>query len=268
MSFRREDRRCPRKMCRGRHRGLTRGSRKSGSRPISSADRFLPEIAAGPTKSACVLDRDATRQKSGQSNRRKELEPAVSCRFVTGCRSTILHVQAPPNVPRREYPRRNLPLSPALAPALSPQPEKRGPPMFVGRVEALVADPKHSTRKMIQASRSHRLLPQVEWTSLKSTLPRPNSNGGAEQLRGASKRLPPCRGGFLLMAMEEFTPVESHRFSASRRPRSARLIEPGGARDREQVRDHLLIIEDEPRIAMDIESLSSRRIRWTASPHP
>ncbi len=80
-----------------------------------------------------------------------------------------------------------------------------------------------------------------------------------EDMDDASRRLgaitPPARQAFLLMAVEEFTPPEIAEILGISIDEVARLIDQAGREIAEQVATDVLIIEDEPLIAMDIDSL-------------
>ena len=134
--------------------------------------------------------------------------------------------------------------------------QKSGDAYVVSVLEGLVADPKHFN---IEND------PRVElftafcrmWNSLEVNLAKTEFE--PEELNSSARRLealtPLPRQAFLLMAMEEFTPAEiSHILGKSEADVTA-LIDQAGREIAEQVATNVLIIEDEPLIAMDIESL-------------
>ena len=76
------------------------------------------------------------------------------------------------------------------------------------------------------------------------------------------------RQAFLLTAMEGFDPDRRRAFSASRRG-IRRMIETAGREIGARSRTKVVIIEDEPLIAMDLENLvESLGHRWWASREP
>ena len=80
-----------------------------------------------------------------------------------------------------------------------------------------------------------------------------------DELDSTSRRLealtPLPRQAFLLMAVEEFTLPEIAQILGKSETEVGKLIDQAGREIAEQVATNVLIIEDEPLIAMDIESL-------------
>jgi CheY-like chemotaxis protein len=123
-------------------------------------------------------------------------------------------------------------------------------------LEALVADP---------GSFDAEKEPRVElfkafcryWNSLSINLAK--NEYQPEELDDASRRLeaitPLPRQAFLLMAVEEFNASEIAYILGKSEPEIARLVDQAGREIAQQVATDVLIIEDEPIIAMDIESL-------------
>jgi CheY-like chemotaxis protein/DNA-directed RNA polymerase specialized sigma24 family protein len=134
--------------------------------------------------------------------------------------------------------------------------QKSGDAYVVSVLEALVADPKSFN---IEND------PRVElftafcrmWNSLEVNLAKTDFE--PDELTTSARRLealtPLPRQAFLLMAMEEFTPVEISKILGKSESDISRLIDQAGREIAEQVATNVLIIEDEPLIAMDIESL-------------
>jgi CheY-like chemotaxis protein len=95
------------------------------------------------------------------------------------------------------------------------------------------------------------------WNSLEINLARTEFE--PEELNNSARRIealtPMPRQAFLLMAMEEFTPAEISKILGKSEAEVAGLIDQAGREIAEQVATNVLIIEDEPLIAMDIESL-------------
>ena len=135
--------------------------------------------------------------------------------------------------------------------------QKSGDAYVVSVLEALVADPgsfdieEQSARGAVQG-----LLPHLE-LARRSISPRPTTSRRSST--APSRRLealtPLPRQAFLLMAVEEFTLPEIAQILGKSEAEVGKLIDQAGREIAEQVATNVLIIEDEPLIAMDIESL-------------
>ena len=134
--------------------------------------------------------------------------------------------------------------------------QKSGDAYVVSVLETLVADP---------GSFDVENKPRVElfkafcrtWNSLSINLAKTDYD--PEELDSPSHRLealtPLPRQAFLLMAVEEFTLPEIAQILGKSEAEVGKLIDQAGREIAEQVATNVLIIEDEPLIAMDIESL-------------
>jgi DNA-directed RNA polymerase specialized sigma24 family protein/CheY-like chemotaxis protein len=134
--------------------------------------------------------------------------------------------------------------------------QKSGDAYVVSVLETLVADPGS-----FDAGKA----PRVElfkafcrtWNSLAVNLAKTEYE--PEELDSTSRRLealtPLPRQAFLLMAVEEFTLPEIAQILGKSETEVGKLIDQAGREIAEQVATNVLIIEDEPLIAMDIESL-------------
>ena len=134
--------------------------------------------------------------------------------------------------------------------------QKSGDAYVVGVLEALIADP---------ASFDIKNKPRVElfkafcrlWNSLEINLATHDLE--PEEIDSSARRLdaltPLPRQAFLLMAVEDFSITEIAQILGKPESEISRLIDQAGREIAEQVATNVLIIEDEPLIAMDIESL-------------
>jgi CheY-like chemotaxis protein len=134
--------------------------------------------------------------------------------------------------------------------------QKSGDAYVVSVLEALVADP---------ASFDAENDPRVElfrafcryWNSIEINLATEQYEPG--ELDDAARRLeaitPLPRQAFLLMAVEDFSASEIAYILGRSDAEVTRLVDQAGREIAQQVATDVLIIEDEPLIAMDIESL-------------
>jgi DNA-directed RNA polymerase specialized sigma24 family protein/CheY-like chemotaxis protein len=134
--------------------------------------------------------------------------------------------------------------------------QKSGDAYVVGVLEALIADPSS-----FDIGRN----PRVElfrafcrmWNSLSINLAKTDYE--PDELDGSARRLealtPLPRQAFLLMAVEEFSIPEIAQILGKSEAEIGVLIDAAGREIAEQVATNVLIIEDEPLIAMDVEAL-------------
>jgi CheY-like chemotaxis protein len=134
--------------------------------------------------------------------------------------------------------------------------QKSGDAYVISVLEALVADPDS-----FDAEND----PRVElfkafcryWNSIGINLERENYE--PDELDDTSRRLeaitPLPRQAFLLMAVEDFTASEIAYILGVSEAEVAQLVDQAGREIAQQVATDVLIIEDEPLIAMDIETL-------------
>jgi CheY-like chemotaxis protein/DNA-directed RNA polymerase specialized sigma24 family protein len=123
-------------------------------------------------------------------------------------------------------------------------------------LEAIVADPEAFPRDIDMRLALYRVF-QTVWMPVDVGRPVKAGMGGAEQL--AQGRLAPItplsRQALLLTAMEGFT-VEDTAFLLERTPDAVGAMLDDALREIEdQTRADVLIVEDEPMIAMDLESI-------------
>ena len=134
--------------------------------------------------------------------------------------------------------------------------QKSGDAYVVSVLETLVADPD---------SFNPQNDPRVElfkafcryWSSLPVNLAKDEYT--SEEFEGASRRLeaitPLPRQAFLLMSVEDFSIEETAYILGRTEDEVAELVDQAGREIADQVATEVLIIEDEPLIAMDIEAL-------------
>jgi CheY-like chemotaxis protein/DNA-directed RNA polymerase specialized sigma24 family protein len=149
--------------------------------------------------------------------------------------------------------------------------QKSGDAYVVSVLEALIADPDS-----FDAEND----PRVElfkafcryWNSIEVNLQK--DQYGEDELDDASRRLeaitPLPRQAFLLLAVEDFTASEIAYILGKSQAEVAQLVDQAGREIAQQVATDVLIIEDEPLIAMDIESLVQslgHRVNFVARTH-
>jgi CheY-like chemotaxis protein len=123
-------------------------------------------------------------------------------------------------------------------------------------LEALIADPSQ-----LQSGSSERVSLYKTFSAIWNSVP---VNGESESPLGhiADRRLadimPKPRQAFLLTTMEGFSPSEAAAILSISTAELDDLIVEAGRQIAEQVQTDILIIEDEPLIAMDLESLVER----------
>ena len=136
--------------------------------------------------------------------------------------------------------------------------QERGDGYVVALLETLVADNRHFRRDM-----PPRVALYNAFVSLWQSLP---FNQRSEPVEVSSlgildKRIesltPLPRLAFLLAALEEFPPDDVGRILGKSPSDAKQLIDTAGREIAEQIRANVLIIEDEPLIALDIEGLVS-----------
>lgn len=134
--------------------------------------------------------------------------------------------------------------------------QKSGDAYVVNVLEALVADPKSFDMQSDPRLELFKAFCRT-WNSLDVNLEKDEL--ASEELDGTARRLdaltPLPRQAFLLTAVEEFTIPEIAEILGKSEKDVERLIDQAGHEIAEQVATNVLIIEDEPLIAMDIEAL-------------
>jgi len=134
--------------------------------------------------------------------------------------------------------------------------QQSGDAYVVNVLEALVADPKSFKIENDPRVELFKAFCRM-WNSLEINLAKTEFE--PDELNSSARRLealtPLPRQAFLLMAMEEFTPAEISEVLGKSEAEVSKLIDQAGREIAEQVATNVLIIEDEPLIAMDIEAL-------------
>lgn len=127
----------------------------------------------------------------------------------------------------------------------------------VAMLETLVADPRNFRRDLTPRAAVYELFVRV-WNALPTnhqTAPWSVETGAA----GIDKRIealtPKSRQAFLLTAMDEFTLAEVSAILGVTVAETSALIDSAGREIAEQIAVDVMIIEDEPLIAIDIEQL-------------
>lgn len=124
-------------------------------------------------------------------------------------------------------------------------------------LEAIVADPDTVDRALPPRVALYGIFTRL-WISI-GINDKPDDAAGSAELAAADRRLsaisPPARQAFLLFTVEDFS-IDEAALVIERSPAEvSRLIEEAGREIADQVSTDVLIIEDEPLIAMDLEDL-------------
>lgn len=120
-------------------------------------------------------------------------------------------------------------------------------------LEALVADPSTFPSDLNPRTALYKVFLRV-WNSIDANTDEADSGlGGVEQRLEKITPLP--RQAFLLVTMEGFTNVEAAEALGVSEKEVAKLLDTAGREMAEQVATNVLIIEDEPLIAMDLEGI-------------
>jgi DNA-directed RNA polymerase specialized sigma24 family protein len=134
--------------------------------------------------------------------------------------------------------------------------QKSGDAYVASVLEMLVADPKSFDTENEPRVELFKAFCRM-WNSVGINLEKDSFS--PEELDDASRRLealtPLPRQAFLLMAVEDFSSAEIAEILGEPESEIGKLIDQAGREIAEQVATNVLIIEDEPLIAMDIEAL-------------
>ncbi len=134
--------------------------------------------------------------------------------------------------------------------------QEHGDSYVVAMLETLVADPRHFRRDLPSRAAVYEVFLKV-W----NTMP---INGRAERVDAetgvvSDKRIetltPKPRQAFLLAALEEFDVADVSAILGINEAETSALIDAAGREIADQIRARVLIIEDEPLIALDLETL-------------
>ena len=134
--------------------------------------------------------------------------------------------------------------------------QKSGDAYVVSVLEALIADPDSFDSENDPRTELFKAFCRY-WNSIEVNLAK--DQYAPDELDDTSRRLeaitPLPRQAFLLMAVEDFSASEIAYVLGKSEAEVARLVDQAGKEIAEQVATDVLIIEDEPLIAMDIEGL-------------
>jgi CheY-like chemotaxis protein len=129
-----------------------------------------------------------------------------------------------------------------------------GDSYVVAMLEALIADPSIFDTRLDPRIAVYKLFSKV-WNSIPLNASREQITPGAVAERRLEAITPLPRQAFLITAMEGFAPVEAAEILSLDMEELSRLLDQAGREIGEQVSSSVLIIEDEPIIAMDLEAL-------------
>jgi DNA-directed RNA polymerase specialized sigma24 family protein/CheY-like chemotaxis protein len=135
--------------------------------------------------------------------------------------------------------------------------QESGDAYVVALLESLIADPSLFPRDMDARAALYRIFLKI-WDSLDINLtPQPSDAGGPDIAanRHLEALTPRPRQAFLLTAVEGFTPEETARIMDTDRAGVSRLLDEAGRQIAELVASDVLIIEDEPLVAMDLGTI-------------
>ena len=122
-------------------------------------------------------------------------------------------------------------------------------------LEVLIEDPALFDRSLDPRVALYRTFLEL-WNSLDINLKPDSPTGAATPIDRKLESITPLpRQAFLLCAVEGFSPSEAARILNVDEPKVHELIEIAGREIAAQVATDVLIIEDEPMIAMDLESI-------------
>lgn len=133
--------------------------------------------------------------------------------------------------------------------------QQSGDAYVVATLEALIADPTIFPRDMPGRHALYRVFLALWSTTSQRSLPIPDANQQTNAERNLETLTPRPRQAFLLRAVEGFAIDEVARILSTSREDTSVLIHKAGQEIAAQVATDVLIIEDEPIIALDIEAL-------------
>lgn len=133
-----------------------------------------------------------------------------------------------------------------------------GDAYVIAVLEALVADNRSFDRELDPKAALYKSFLRV-WTAMPINHATTPFEGGL--VAGADRRIetltPQARQAFLLAALEDFNACDIAAIMGTSEKDAKRLLDVASREIAEQISTRVLIIEDEPLIAMDIESLVS-----------
>lgn len=133
--------------------------------------------------------------------------------------------------------------------------QQSGDAYVVATLEALIADPTIFPRDMPGRHALYRVFLALWSTTSQRSLPVPDTVRQTSAERNLETLTPRPRQAFLLCAVEGFSIDEVARILSTSREDASALIHKAGQEIADQVATDVLIIEDEPIIALDIEAL-------------
>jgi CheY-like chemotaxis protein len=135
--------------------------------------------------------------------------------------------------------------------------QKSGDAYVVSTLEALLADPSITADDAAPRVALYRtflkILNSVTWNS--APAPEPQNPTLKAATRNLEALTPPARQAFLLVAVEEFSPQDAARVLDIDAARLQQYIDEAGREIARQIATDVVIIEDEPLIALDLERL-------------
>ena len=149
--------------------------------------------------------------------------------------------------------------------------QKSGDAYVVSTLEAMLADPAIFPDDLAPRVALYRtflkILNSIEWNADKSRDTAPQGLEAAH--RNLEILTPPARQAFLLIAVEEFSPPDAALVMDIDAAELQRLIDEAGREIARQLATDVVIIEDEPLIALDLERLvtDARPSRRQDRPH-
>jgi DNA-directed RNA polymerase specialized sigma24 family protein/CheY-like chemotaxis protein len=134
--------------------------------------------------------------------------------------------------------------------------QERGDAYVVATLETLVADQRTFRRDLMPRAALYHTFVKV-WGALPiNQVPEPVETGAGGVVERRIETLTPLpRQAFLLAALEEFPTNEIAEILSTTEEEVRRLVDVAGAEIAEQITAEVLIIEDEPLIALDIEGI-------------
>jgi CheY-like chemotaxis protein/DNA-directed RNA polymerase specialized sigma24 family protein len=132
--------------------------------------------------------------------------------------------------------------------------QSSGDAYVVSVLEALLEDSSIFARDMSSRVALYRVFDRI-WQSVRVNHQPADAGVSTDPTRRIEALTPRSRCAFLLLAMERFDEQETAQILGVDIPQVRRLIEEAGREIADQIATNVLIIEDEPLIAMDLEGI-------------
>jgi CheY-like chemotaxis protein/DNA-directed RNA polymerase specialized sigma24 family protein len=132
--------------------------------------------------------------------------------------------------------------------------QSSGDAYVVSVLEALLEDSSIFSRDMSSRVALYRVFDRI-WQSVPVNHQPADADNPADPTRRIEALTPRSRCAFLLLAMERFDEQETAQILGVDVAQVRRLIEEAGREIADQIATNILIIEDEPLIAMDLEGI-------------